>query len=280
MNVEITFTKKQIRFELTYTGNGEEILFSLLHPEKRTSSTFTINQADTLPVLNNCVSRLRNANNDGNAELDRKSLLTFIDEAVTHKEYCTSDMLRSLDYVLPYCLGNGRTSPNVWADKTYMDETTMLKWYSASATAKDIKEIYRKTHFETYLCTVPNVNEATALFVQVAYSLLLHIFKEGKIIKRCGNCGNLFIPTRASDKYCQRQTDGKTCSEIKKAEAQKRSHNKEEKARYKRIYNRLARRKSTKDLVVNFSDGFRNCNSEIERKQYLETWDRKYPSTR
>ena len=272
MEIEITFENDVATFNPTMAELTELYWFAMLSPDGDKAEEFSVNQVDTLPVLNRCEEMLKTFTAKGKVELNRKSLLAFIDEAVTHKEYCTADMLYRFDYFLYYSLWELKTRRNTWVDATYQDIDTMQKGLSASATATEIKDIYDRTNIEKYICRATDV--PTAMLIQVAFSLMLHLFKRGQIIKRCDRCGKLFIPTRASDKYCQRKTNGKTCGEIRKEESQKRSHDKEEKKLYKRIDNRLLQQGEYSKQDV-FRTGFRKCKTVREKKAYLKEWNEK-----
>lgn len=272
VQVEITFEKNRIMFKPEYTEAGDEMIFALINPNGLNPTAFSVKESDTLPVLNNCIARLANMKESEHAEYNRGTLLTFIDEAVTHREYCTPQMLRSLDDFMFHSLGN-YVQYNLWDDKTLFDYNSIEKGLSASATAEDIKAIHAMIHHEKYLCLASEDKKPT-LLIQVAYSLLLHLFKQDKIIKRCGNCGNLFVPTRASDKYCQRKTDGKTCGEIRKAEAQKRSHNTKEHKLYRNIDNMFLNHREY-EAQEEFRQGYKACRTEKQRENYLAKWYKK-----
>ena len=271
MLLEIKFRNEVGTYKPTYFQDGEEIIFrQMVIPHKE-----EMNQvASTLPILNNCLKWLDEEISDEKVELNRKSLLAFIDEAVTHKEYCTPQMLLFFEDYLSFSLGDGTTSPNLWGDATRQNSDAWEKGRTTSASADDIKAIYDTIcggTKEKYLC---NSDIPKVLLIQVVYSLLLHTFRRGHIIKRCDRCGRIFIPTRPSDKYCQWKTDGKTCGEIRKEESQRRSHDKEEKKLYKRIDNRLLQQ-GEYSTQERFRTGFRKCKTAREKKAYLKKWNEK-----
>jgi len=272
MLLEIKFENEAGIFTPNYEKNGEKIILDkmILPPEEEMEQV-----ASTLPILNNCLKWLEEEVPVNEVELNRKSLLAFIDEAVTHKEYCTSQMLLFFEDYLSYSLGDGTTS-YLWADATRQDENAREKGLSASATAEDIKAIHEMMADggtrEKYLCK--SYDNPKVLLIQVVYSLLLHTFRRGHIIKRCDRCGRVFIPTRPSDKYCQWKTDGKTCGEIRKAEAQRRSHDKEDKKLYKNIDNMLLNRREY-ETQDEFRKGYKRCKTDKQRKAYLAKWYKK-----
>lgn len=278
MQIEITFENDIATFESIGAVKEENYWFAMLNPDIENQDSlviknpdrlvFSVKKSNTLPVLNLCVELLRACKSKGDLEHNRNSLLAFIDEAVTHREYCSEIMLFRFDYFLAYSMFSPR---NIWDDKTHEDMLAYNKGRVGTATAGDIKEIHTTKHKETYLCHSTDV--PIAMLVQVAYTLMFHLFKEGKIIKRCERCGSLFIPTRASDKYCQRKTNGKTCGEIRKAENQKKSHNTREQIMSKRIDTRLTQRGQLKERKQ-FRSGLKKCNSSADREAYLERWDK------
>ena len=279
MLLEITFENEMCVLTPHYTQLGEEVVFHgvVLPPDEEMNQV-----ASTLPILNNCLKKLSVAIGEKEEVLNRESMLTFVDEVVLHKEYCTSQMLLFFEDYLSFSLGDGTNSPNLWADATRQNNDAREKGLTNSATTEDIQAIYNAMHDgglrEHYYC---RTDSPMVLLIQVVYSILLHTFRRGHIIKRCDRCGNIFIPTRPSDKYCLRRTDGKTCGQISKEESQKRSHNKEEKKLYKRIDNRLLQQgefstiPNVPSLQNDFRTGFRQCVTEEERKAYLEEWNEK-----
>lgn len=117
-------------------------------------------------------------------------------------------------------------------------------------------------------------------------AVINHLFKykPKAIIKKCENCGKLFVPKHTTAKYCNRispQFENKTCKEamdiIKKEEAL----NDPAKLLYKNIYDTLYssyKNKKTKDNKKTL-DNFRKENvvmkakyqlKEISQKEYIE----------
>lgn len=282
-------------FFLEYTDNiltlndidvdgGDNFVLDFLQSDlcETDDCSYVETNSNNLTLLNNCIGMLETMGSDYYKH--RASLFTFLNEAATHKEYCDPFFLKSFGS----CLEGVLTG---WEDGTAHDFDLGYKEYNREpVTSDDIREAYNRmreqkdaSKHDFYTCRFVPVSsdEAyirrcyyTSIPIQIIYSVLLHHFKQGHIIKRCENCGRFFIPSRTSDIYCRNLTNGKTCGEIRKAEAQKRSHDKEINKVYKRIDNRLYQREAFAEQKE-FRDGFKQCPTEEQQRHYLNQWDSK-----
>lgn len=101
-------------------------------------------------------------------------------------------------------------------------------------------------------------------FFEIIVALLHYTSTKGKYIRKCRNCGKYFIPLHKSDeKYCRRQTNGKSCKEI--ATAKKRRVRDANNPLTKK-YNNVSTALSNRINAANISD------EEIERRRKM-LWD-------
>lgn len=93
-------------------------------------------------------------------------------------------------------------------------------------------------------CNYPGV--LNPILEQLCTAELYQLVKSGRTIKRCANCGKLFSPNKADEKYCVRlskEYPGKNCKQAAKYKKQlQREHSSETLKLYKSINTMLCRR--------------------------------------
>lgn len=280
MNISIEYKANTMWISLNNIDGGENHLAELLVDGlSEKDGGYWDSEPRNLNVLNNCVNFLTKVTKDKpNAIVE--SFLTFIEESTSHREYCDPYVLTSFSSCLSQALKG-------WKDRTnYQYELSYKVATNKPASPSDIKLIYENIYkngvnnHDFYVCypleaAISDSNEfdykvyVISIYIQVAYSILLHLYKRRVLINRCECCGRLYIRKRADDKYCEHLTDGKTCLEIRKRENQRISHNKHVHKLYKRIDNRLYQR-SEFERQAKFRKEFQDYKTEQEQLQYLE----------
>lgn len=104
---------------------------------------------------------------------------------------------------------------------------------------------------DLYRCFyVPGITRE--IIEQLCVAELHYLATNGYTIKRCANCGKLFIPKKADEKYCTRRSDeyqNMNCKQAAKYKKQVLREGKSESARlYHSIYTAMARRAKTAPL--------------------------------
>lgn len=237
--------------------------------------------------------------------IQAKSLFVFIIEASEHPEYCTPYMLRkfsnciftALEEYIPTVedIVNGNTIPgNTYGFRDYSDDIgnqkpdadAHLRFMSLlhSITPEMLRAIHNKEHkpnSDLYRCQSDNYIH---ILIQICYSILMHYFRNGDIIRICDNCRRIFIPRRANDKYCTmpapedaESENPKSCGQYMKYQKQ-RIHNDSDE--FKKEHDRILRRldsSETEDFIKEYKETKGNPEA---RRQMLERWAEKYPPRR
>lgn len=230
------------------------------------------------------------------------SLLTFIVEASKYPEYCTTSMLRkfsnvisgALEVLLPieeFAKGVDFDSYGFYDMADDKGNASGISDYKLTLYGQQYSitpEMLRKIHdrewkpaSDMYRCQSDNLIH---LRIQICYAILMHYFRNGDIIRICKNCGRIFIPSRASDKYCtgiapqeKNSKKPKSCGQYMKYQKQ-RIHNDSDE--FKKEHDRILRRldsSETQDFIEEYKETKGNPEA---RRQMLERWAEKYPPRR
>lgn len=256
-----------------------------------------LNHFLNLLIEKSCISESDNTRGNPDA-IQAMSLVTFIMEASTHPEYCTTYMLRkfsnvisgALETLLPIKEFSEEVDFQSYGFLDMVDDSgnacsasdfnLTLYGLTNPITPEMLKEIHDRTwkpKSDSYRCQSDNIIH---LLIQVCYAILMHYFRQGDIVRICDNCGQIFIPKRSSDKYCTRkapQDGSKSCGQYMKAQNQRIHNNNDE---FKREHDRILRRLGF-DESERFKEEYKATygNSEARQKM-LERWAEEYPPKR
>lgn len=240
-----------------------------------------------------------NGNTQGNPDATQAmSLVTFITEASEHPEYCTTYMLRkfsncifvALEEYVPTVedISKGDTTPSdIYGFKDCADDygnqqpgadaTLRFMGILQPITPEILKTIHETEHSpegDIYRCQSDNIIH---LLIQVCYAILMHYFRNGDIIRICGNCGQIFIPSRENMKYCTRmspQNKSKSCGQYIKYQQQRIHNNNDE---FKKEHDRILRRLDSEE-TTDFQKEYNYTKGDPEaRRKIIEKWAEKYP---
>lgn len=298
--------KPELIMIVNFTQDREEYA-----PNKALADILGVNTGHFVPKskykdcvgLNHFLSLLINKSGIGESDniqgnpdaIQAMSLVTFIMEASTHPEYCTTHMLRkfsnvisgALETLLPIKEFSEGVDFQSYGFLDMVDDSgnacsasdfnLTLYGLTNPITPEMLKEMHDRTwkpESDSYRCQSENIIH---LLIQVCYAILMHYFRQGDIIRICDNCEQIFIPKRSSDKYCTRkapQDGSKSCGQYMKAQNQ-RIHNSNDK--FKKEHDRILRRLGFEDSQ-RFQDEYKDTRGNSEaRQKMLERWAEKYP---